>query len=93
MDMGSYLNVIPKTTFLKLSLEGVNMKPSSLAVKAFDSSRRAVIGEVYLAIRIGLIISAITLQVMDIHLTYSYLLGRPWIHSKREITSILHQKL
>ena len=30
---------------------------------------------------------------MDINLTYSCLLGRPWIHSVRVVPSMLHQKL
>ena len=35
----------------------------------------------------------ITFQVMDIHPAYNCLLGRPWIHEARVVTSILHQKL
>jgi len=30
---------------------------------------------------------------MDINLTYSYLLGWPWIHSVGVVPSMLHQKL
>lgn len=30
---------------------------------------------------------------MDIHPTYSCLLGRPWIHEVGDVTSMLHQKL
>ncbi|KAI5400198.1 hypothetical protein KIW84_065212 [Lathyrus oleraceus] len=30
---------------------------------------------------------------MDIHPSYSYLLGRPWIHEAGAVTSTLHQKL
>ncbi|KAI5409638.1 hypothetical protein KIW84_055178 [Lathyrus oleraceus] len=30
---------------------------------------------------------------MDIHPSYSYLLGRPWIHEAGSVTSTLHQKL
>lgn len=68
MDMRSLLNFIPKTTLLKLSLEGVAMKTSAL--KAFDGSRRVVIGEVDLPIRIGPTTFAITFQVMDIRHWY-----------------------
>lgn len=35
----------------------------------------------------------ITFQVMDINASYSCLLGRPWIHDARAVTSTLHQKL
>lgn len=35
----------------------------------------------------------ITIQVMDIHPSYSMLLERPWIHTTRAVTSSLHQCL
>lgn len=60
VDTGSSLNIIPKTTLVKLHLEGLNMKPSTLIVNAFDASRRAVIGEVDLPIKIGPTILTIT---------------------------------
>jgi hypothetical protein len=84
---------MPKTTFLKLNVEGSLMRPSSLVVKAFDGSRRDVIGEVDLPILIGPQVFTITFQVMDIKPTYSCLLGRPWIHAAGAVTSTLHQKL
>lgn len=93
VDMGSSLNVIPKNTLMKLSLEGVVMKPNFLIVKAFDGSRRVVIGEVNLPINIRPTTFAITYQVMDIHPTYSCLLGRLWIYAVGEVKYALHQKL
>jgi len=35
----------------------------------------------------------VTLQVMDIHHSYSMLLGRLWIHAAGAVTSSLHQCL
>ncbi|XP_050914623.1 uncharacterized protein LOC127129497 [Lathyrus oleraceus] len=93
VDTGSSLNVMLKTTLVKLLLEGMNIKPSTLIVKVFDGSRRAVIGEVDLPIKIGPTIFTITFQVMDIHPRYSCLLGRPWIYFAGAVTSTLHQKL
>ncbi|XP_050893493.1 uncharacterized protein LOC127100384 [Lathyrus oleraceus] len=75
VDTGSPLNVIPKTTLVKIPLEGLNMKPNTLIVRAFDGSRQAVIGEVDLPIKIGPTIFSITFQVMDIHPRYIELEG------------------
>lgn len=69
------------------------MKPSALVVKAFDGSQRTIIGEVELPIQIGLHVFQITFQVMDMNPTYSCLLGHPWIHATRVVTSTLHQKM
>ncbi|XP_050908987.1 uncharacterized protein LOC127122740 [Lathyrus oleraceus] len=93
VDTGSSLDVMPKTTLIKMPMEGISMKPSTLIVKAFDGSRREVIGKVDLPTKIGPTIFNIMFQVMEIHPGYSCLLGRSWIHSADAITSTLHQKL
>ncbi|KAI5444521.1 hypothetical protein KIW84_012958 [Lathyrus oleraceus] len=69
------------------------MRYSGVIVKAFDGSHKTVIGEVGLLVKIGSSDFQITFQVMDIHPTYSCLLGRPWIHEAGAVTSTLHQKL
>ncbi|GAU40248.1 hypothetical protein TSUD_219590 [Trifolium subterraneum] len=93
VDTGSSLNVMSKITFDKLAYRGATLRPSALIVKAFDGSRKSVIGEIYLPISVGLYEFQITFQVMDIRASYSCLLGRPWIHEAGAVTSTLHQKL
>lgn len=44
VDTRSSLNIMLKITLMKLTLEGVSLKPYALIVKAFNGSRRAVIG-------------------------------------------------
>ncbi|RDY04761.1 hypothetical protein CR513_11483, partial [Mucuna pruriens] len=68
-------------------------QPLYIAVKAFDGSKREVMGEITLPICIGPITFDITFQVMDIRPTYSCLLGRPWIHAVEAIPSSLHQRV
>lgn len=77
MDTGSSLNVLPKSSLSKLTIEGLIMKPNELAVRSFDGSRRTVIGEVDLPIKIGPQTFFITFFVMDINPAYSCLLRRP----------------
>lgn len=81
VDTGSSLNMMPKGSLAKLTIEGLVMKPSELMVRSFDGSRRTVIGEVDMPMKIGPYTFFITFFVMDIHPAYSCLLGRPWIHS------------
>jgi hypothetical protein len=64
-----------------------------MIVKAFDGSRKSVIGEIDLPISVGPCEFLITFQVMNIQASYSCLLGRPWIHEAGAVTSTLHQKL
>jgi len=69
------------------------MRPSATIVRAFDGSRREVIGEIELPMQIGPCTFQITFQVMDILSAYSCLLGRHWIHSVGVVPSTLYQKL
>ncbi|XP_058746156.1 uncharacterized protein LOC131619029 [Vicia villosa] len=93
VDTGSSLNVLPKFSLMRLDYSGVEIRPSELTVRAFDGSKRLVFGEVDLPIMIGPQLFTITFFVMDIHPSYSCLLGRPWIHAAGAVTSTLHQKL
>ncbi|XP_052736650.1 uncharacterized protein LOC128197859 [Vigna angularis] len=93
VDNGSSLNVMPKSTLEKLPCEGMHMKPSSMIVRAFDGSKRVVMGEIELPVQVGPCVFQVTFQVMDILPAYSCLLGRPWIHSAEVVPSTLHQKL
>ena len=54
VDTGSSLNVFPKSTLVKFSYQGAPMRYSGVVVKAFDGSRKTVIGEVDLPVKIGL---------------------------------------
>ena len=93
VDTGSSLNVMAKTTFDQLSYQGAPPRRSGVMVRAFDGSRKTVLGEVDLPITVGPQVFQITFQVMDIQASYSCLLGRPWIHEAGAVTSTLHQKL
>lgn len=69
------------------------MRFSGVIVKALDGSRKTIIGDVDLPMKIGPCVFQITFQVMDIHLAYSCLLGSIWIHEAGAMISTLHQKL
>lgn len=84
---------IPKLNLTTLSYKGT-LRPNALAVKAFDGSKRLMIREVKLPIKIGSYVFQIRFQVMDINPNYNcFFLGRPWIHTAGAVTSTLHKKL
>ena len=82
-----------KKSLNQLNAEEVVMKPSDIIVSAFDGSKRIVLGELNLPIKVGSQTFDSTFFVMDIRPAYSCLLGRPWIHGADAVTSSLHQKL
>jgi len=93
IDTGSSLNVMLMATLKKLSYPGIQLRATSVLVRAFDGSRKSVLGDVDLPIDVGPHEFKVTFQVMDIPASYSWLLGRPWIHEAGAMTSTLHQKL
>ena len=70
-----------------------NIMSSDLMVRAFDGSRREVIGTICLPLEIGPSTFMVDFQVMDVDPSYTMLLGRPWIHSAGAVPSTLHQRL
>ena len=64
-----------------------------MVVRAFDGSRREVMGEIDIPMQIGPHTCNVVFQVMDINPAYSCLLGRPRIHALGGVPSMLHQKL
>ena len=64
------MNVLPKNALDRLDCEGLTLKPSNI-----DGSKRMVHGEVDIPIKVGSQTFDSTFYVMDIHLSYSCLLG------------------
>ena len=65
---------------MSLPVDRSYMKHSKTIVRAFDSTRREVTGEIDIEIQIGPCTFNVEFQVMDISPSYNCLLGRPWIH-------------
>jgi len=93
IDNGSALNVLPKHMLKEMSVDESHMKLSTIMVRAYDSSPRQIIGMLEVELYVGPQMFLVTLQVMDIHPSYSMLLGRPWIHATGAVTSLLNQCL
>ena len=72
VDNGLTLNIIPKSTILKLPVDMSHIKSSTMIVTAFDESHREVMGDIDLLIKIGPCAFNIAFQVMEITPTYSF---------------------
>ncbi|PKI74786.1 hypothetical protein CRG98_004804 [Punica granatum] len=93
MDNGSALNVCPISMLKQMNVDFNRIRPSKIAVRAFDGSRREVNGEIDLVIEVGSYSFAVTFQVLDIPNAFSLLLGWPWIHAAGAVPSSLHQRI
>ena len=87
VDNGSALNVLPKHILKEMPIDESHMKPSTMMARAYDGSPRPIIGTLEVELYMGPQMFLVTLQVMDIHPSYSMLLGRPWIHAAGVVAS------
>lgn len=93
IDNGSALNVCPLRVASCLGIEMRDLVPSDQIVKAYDNTRREVLGTTTLDVDFGPITVPTSFQVIDVPTSFNLLLGRPWIHHHKAIPSSLHQKV
>ena len=62
-------------------------------MRAYDSTRREVMGTLTLKLMIGPVVFQVMFQILRILVSFNLLLGRPWIHSVGVILSSLHLKV
>ena len=70
-------NVCPMATLEHLKVDVSLTKPSTMIIRAFNSTRQEVQGEIELMIEIGLRSFMVNLQVIKVDSPYNILLGRP----------------
>ncbi|KAL6336582.1 hypothetical protein AAG906_025137 [Vitis piasezkii] len=93
LDNGSALNVCPLATAIALGYAPSDFGPSTQTVRAYDSTRREVMGTLEIELLIGPTTFVTLFQVLRIPTSFNLLLGRPWIHKAGAIPSSLRQKV
>src|ERR1041384_5621103 len=93
IDNGSAFNVCPLRVASCLGLGASDFTPADQVVKAYDNTRREVLGVVTLEVLIGPVRKPTSFQVIDVATSFNLLLRRPWLHANKAIPSSLHQKL
>ena len=73
---------------LGLSIE--DFMPTDQHVRAYDNSRRKVLGTVTPKLTIGPMIKKVESQVLNIASCFNMLLGRPWIHDTEVVPLSLY---
>ena len=93
LDNGSAINVCPLATAIALGYEPTYFEPSTQTVRAYDSTRREVMGTLTLELMIGPVVFQVMFKILRILVFFNLLLGRPWIHSAGAIPSSLYLKV
>ncbi|RVW15647.1 Transposon Ty3-G Gag-Pol polyprotein [Vitis vinifera] len=93
LDNGSPLNICLLATAIALGFAPSDFGPSTQIVRAYDSTKREVMGTLMIDLQIGPATFSTLFQVLRIPTSFNLLLGRPWIHIAGAIPSSLHQKV
>ena len=93
IDDGSALNACPLKTTSCLSLSVEDFVPTDQHVRAYDNSRREVLGTIALELTIGPMIKKVEFQVLNMASCFNMLLGQLWIHDTKAVPSSLYQKV
>ncbi|XP_039009964.1 uncharacterized protein LOC120138584 [Hibiscus syriacus] len=93
IDNRSALNVMPLATLQRIPIDSLHMRVYHNIIRTFNRTQKNVMGKMKIPLLIGPTIYYIDFVIMNIHPTYNFLLGRPWIHVAGAIPSSLYQKL
>nr|CAN83640.1 hypothetical protein VITISV_001524 [Vitis vinifera] len=89
LDNGSALNVCPLATAIALGFVPSDFSPSTQTVRAYDSTKREVMGTLVIDLQIGPATFSTLFQVLRIPTSFNLLLGRPWIHGPSEFIATI----
>ncbi|CAL2238575.1 unnamed protein product [Prunus armeniaca] len=91
MDGGLALNIMPKSTMMKLGITMDELSRSRLMIQGFNQGGQRVMGMIRIELVIGDSKSNTLFLVIDAKTYYNLLLRRPWVHESRIVPSTSHQ--
>ena len=80
LDNGSTLNVCLLAIVIALCFAPSDFGPSTQTVRAYDSTKKEVMGTLVIDLKIGPTTFSTLFQVLRIPTSVNLLLGQPWIH-------------
>uniref|UniRef100_A0A2N9GAK5 RNA-directed DNA polymerase n=1 Tax=Fagus sylvatica TaxID=28930 RepID=A0A2N9GAK5_FAGSY len=91
VDTGSCLNLIPLSTLQAVDLPHQKIQGSPMEVTGFGGMIEHTMGHVQLVLKVGPIVALTRFHVVNAETPYHVLLGRPWLHKHKLVSSTYHQ--
>ena len=91
VDTGSCLNLIPLSTLQAAKVPQQKIQGSPMEVTGFGGVTEYTIGHVQLVLRVGPIVALTRFHVVNAEAPYHVLLGKPWLHKQKLVSSTYHQ--
>ncbi|KAF5933166.1 hypothetical protein HYC85_029337 [Camellia sinensis] len=93
VNIGFAINVCLSRMTYAIGLKPVDFVPTAQVIWAYDNTSREVMGTVQIRTKVGPGQHDIDFHVLDVPVTFNLLLGRPWLHQVKAVSSTLHQVL
>ncbi|KAH0656188.1 hypothetical protein KY285_031070 [Solanum tuberosum] len=93
IDEGSGVNILPIHTLKELGITTGELSESRLLIQGFNQGGQRSIGSIKLEIHMEDLQSSAWMHVIDAKTSYNILLGRPWVHENRIVSSSYYQCL
>lgn len=91
VDTGSLVDLIFKSTLVKMGIRLDYMKPSARSLTGFNGSTKTFLGKIRLRVYAEGVAKHVKLSVVNDQAPYIAILGTPWIHVMKAIPSTYHQ--
>lgn len=91
IDTGSSVDLIFKSTLVKMGVSLNEMKPSVRTLTGFNGSSETMLGTIRLRVYAEGVARNVKFSVIDVRAPYNAILGTPWLHSMKAIPSTYHQ--
>jgi hypothetical protein len=91
VDTGLSLNLILVNTLQDANILRRKIQGTSMEVTGFGGAAEYTIGHIQLALKVGPILSLTRFHVIDFSVSYHVLLGHPWLHKHKLVSSTYHQ--
>jgi len=90
MDNESAVIIYLWRTAKRLGIKEIQLSTPAMHLRAYDNSKRLVLGTILLRINVGPIEKKMEFVVLDITTTFNLLLGRQWHHEHQAVPSTPH---
>ena len=91
VDTGAFVNPIPLSTLQAVGISERKIQGCPMEVTRFGGRGKYTEGHIQLWLKVGPIASLTQFHVVKMKVSYHVLLGRPWLHKHRLVSSIYHQ--
>ena len=90
IDACSSVDLIFRVTLDKMGVDLRDMKPSSRSLTGFNGASETMIGTIKLPVYADGVTRTVKLSMIHTTTPYNGILGTPWLHSTKEISSTYH---